>query len=118
MMDKTPKIIPADSSYQFRAGMIVEMLTRPEWGPGKVVHVNGDKLHVFFRDQEEKAAKMFRTSAPSLSICPAQSDPILDNLPPLKEADGRWELPKSRISLAQAEGKFLNHFPLGFVDPK
>jgi hypothetical protein len=102
----------------FQAGVIVDMSTRPEWGPGKIVHVSGDNLHIVFRDLDEKVAKMFRAGAPAISIAAAQNDSILDNLPPLSEKDGRWELPRTRLPLASAKRKFLHFFPMGFLDPK
>lgn len=101
-----------------RAGVIVNMLSRPEWGPGKIVHVSGDNLHIIFRDLDEKEAKMFKCGAPMISTADAQTDAVLDNLPPLTERDGRWELPRTRLSLASAKRKFLHFFPLGFGDPK
>jgi hypothetical protein len=92
-------------------GMIAEMTTKPEWGPGKIVHISGDHLHIIFRDLEESLARVFLTGAPALRVAAVQSDPILDNLPPLVEENGHWHLPASRISFASAEQKFLHHFP-------
>ena len=40
-------------------GMIVEHpVMYEEWGPGKVVAVNGEKAHILFRDISEPAAKI------------------------------------------------------------
>lgn len=100
------------------AGALVNMLSKPEWGPGKIVHVNGDTLHIIFRDLDDKTAKMFRSGAPMISRADTQTDAVLDNLPPLAEKNGRWELPRAPLSFATAKQKFLHFFPLGFGDPK
>lgn len=101
---------------EYREGVIVEAVSKPEWGPGKIVHINGDHLHVFFRDIEGKEAKVFRLDAPALSMAALQSDPMLDNLPPFFEKDGHWQLQFLRIPFVIAERTFLRHFPLGFSD--
>jgi hypothetical protein len=102
----------------YNVGSIVEVTTSPEWGPGKIVHVSGETLHIIFRDLEEEMARKFRPGAPSLRIAAQQSDPILDNLPPLEEKDGRWMLPKRRYSFETLKRQFLHMFPAGFADPK
>ena len=101
----------------FHAGMIVELSAKPEWGPGKIGHIDGDKLHIIFRDREDETAKVFLMGAPALREAALQSDPILDNLPPLKQTGNRWHLPRSRMSFEGAKRKFLRHFPRGFSDP-
>ena len=103
---------------EFREGAIVEIGTRPEWGPGKIVRATGEHLHIVFRDLPDRTAKVFTAGAPALLLAGLQSDPILDNLPPLFEKDGRWHLPSSRVAFAQAERTFLRHFPGGFSDPR
>ena len=112
------KEAPTAPVQAFAAGVLVNMLSKPEWGPGKVVHVNGDNLHIVFRDVEEKTAKIFKSGAPLIGKADTQTDAVLDNLPPLIEKDGRWELPRTRLSLGAAKRKFLHFFPQGFVDPK
>ena len=100
----------------FTKGMLVENLARPEWGPGKIVHVSGGSLHVIFRDLEENMARIFHADAPALRIAQHQSDPTLDNLPPLIVKDGRWVLPTNRLTLQSAIQRFLHEFPAGFAD--
>ena len=39
--------------------MIVEMHRKPEWVPGKILHIDGDKLHIIFRDREDERAGVF-----------------------------------------------------------
>jgi hypothetical protein len=82
------------------------------------VHKTGDNhLHIVFRDSGEKVARIFVANAPALRIADIQSDPTLDNLPPLTEKDGRWYLTATHLSLASAKSKFRHHFPAGFSDP-
>ena len=102
---------------KFVEGMIVENSGAPAWGPGKVVHVSGDNLHIILRDLEEDMARIFRANASVLAPARQQSDPILDNLPPLMEKTGRWMLPAKRLTLESVKRRFLHEFPAGFADP-
>jgi hypothetical protein len=102
----------------FIKGMLVENAGAPKWGPGKIVHVSGENLHIIFRDLEEDMARIFRADAHALHVAKQQSDPVLDNLPPLDEKAGRWVLPAKRLSLESAKRRFLHQFPAGFADPK
>jgi hypothetical protein len=101
----------------FQVGMIVEHPIKPEWGPGKVVAVHGDKVHIVFRDLPDREAKIIQTNIVSLIESTNQNDPILDNLPPLSEEKGKYVLPRKRITVTQAIDMFLKYFPLGFEDP-
>ncbi len=102
---------------ELRAGMLVRNVGALGWGPGKIVHIVGDKVHIVFRDLEEEMAKQFQVDSPALCVAEVQSDPILDNLPPLLEKAGRWTLPRKRLTLESLKQKFLNKFPAGFSDP-
>lgn len=102
---------------KFVNGMIVENVGAPSWGPGKIVHVSGDNLHIIFRDLEEDMARVFQAEAPALRVTKEQSDAVLDNLPPLIEKTGRWVLPAKRLTLESAKRRFLHEFPAGFADP-
>ena len=101
----------------FQVGMIVEHPTKHEWGPGKVVAVHGDKVHIVFRDVPGREAKIIGTKFVSLLKSENQNDPILNNLPPLSEEQGKYVLPRQRITVPQAIESFLKHFPQGFEDP-
>src|SRR4051812_5082297 len=101
----------------FVKGMLVENSGAKKWGPGKVVHISGDNLHIIFRDLQEDRAKIFQSSSPALRAAKQQSDPILDNLPPLKEKAGHWVLPTRRLTLDSVVRRFLHEFPSGFTDP-
>jgi hypothetical protein len=103
---------------QYKEGTLVENEGAPQWGPGKIVHIAGDNLYIFFRDIEGKEAKKFKADSPALRITASQSDPILDNLPPLVEKGGGWVVPGKRLTLMSSKGKFLHWFPGGFADSK
>ena len=102
----------------YKAGALVENTGRPDWGPGKIVHIVGDNLYVLFRDLEESKAKKLKANTPALRLATSQSDPILDNLPPLAEKNGDWVLPEKRRTLESLKGRFLHEFPGGFADSK
>jgi hypothetical protein len=103
---------------QYKEGTLVENKGAPQWGPGKIVHIAGDHLHILFRDIEGNVAKKLRADTPALRLAAAQSDPILDNLPPLVEKGGSWIVPGRNLTLESARQKFLHWFPAGFTDPK
>jgi hypothetical protein len=103
---------------QYKEGTLVENTGAPQWGPGKIVHIAGDHLHILFRDIEGNVAKTVKANSPALRIAVSQSDPILDNLPPLVEKDGCWVIPGKSLSLQSLQRRFLHEFPAGFADPK
>ncbi len=100
----------------YREGMLVENTACPKWGPGKIVHISGNKMYVIFRDLEEESARVFPIDSPVLRLASVQSDPILDNLPPLIEKKGQWVLPAKRYTLESLRRIFLHEFPAGFSD--
>lgn len=105
------------SESNLAVGDIVLHPRRPGWGPGKVVRVDPDAVHAIWRDRPEAVAAKIMTSAVTLERYQGGSDPILDNLPPLVEKDGKLTLGKERITFQQAVDRFLAVFPGGFYDP-
>ena len=103
---------------QYKEGTLVENKGAPQRGPGKIVHIAGDHMHILFRDIEGNAAKKLRADTPALRLAALQSDPILDNLPPLVEKNGDWVVPGKSRTLASIKRRFLHEFPAGFADPK
>ena len=101
---------------ELTSGLLVVNPLKPEWGPGKVVHVRGGTAFVFFRDYvEHRKAVKFKVDR--LHLASDQTDPILDNLPPFVEKDGDFLLPSDRITFDMAVAKFLEVYPGGFYDP-
>ncbi len=100
-----------------KVGTIVIHPTREDWGPGKVVKAEAGRVHVVWRDLPDREAKRIVTSVIRLQKAPEQSDPVLDNLPPLVEEEGKLFLPKERVTFQQAISAFHAKYPQGFSDP-
>ena len=77
---------------------MVEHPQRPEWGPGRVVAVSDERLHVFFRDALETKAKVILTNLVTLKVCESQEDAALDAMPAAKFDGQDWVLPKTKPS--------------------
>jgi len=103
------------TSNALEVGTLVIQRKKPEWGPGKVVKLDGQRAFVVWRDLPDREARLMVTSV--LQLAEDQSDPILNNLPPLIEVDGKMLLPKNRVTFEQAVASFLARFPQGFEDP-
>jgi hypothetical protein len=82
----------------YTVGELVEHPQRPQWGPGRVVAVTEDRLHVFFRDALEPKAKVILTNLVTLKVCETQADEALDGLPAAKFDGQDWVLPKAKAS--------------------
>jgi len=101
----------------YEVGMLVCHPKKPDWGPGKVVKVEADRIDVVWRDVPGREAKKIYLTVVPLPPASEQNDPVLDNLPPLAEENGKLVLPRERVTFEQAKDLFLKHFPLGFEDP-
>ena len=68
---------PAD----YREGLIVDHPKMPDWGPGRILAVNGTKVTVYFRDlpgdQAKDAIRVIETRYVELGQAASQSDPFL-----------------------------------------
>ena len=100
-------------------GALVEHVSKPDWGIGKVVAVEEDTVHVFFVDRPGEEAVAIRDSEDSPRLRPAstQFHALLDNTPPFVKVGARYRLKTSRLTFEQALQQFLGRFPRGFVDP-
>ena len=88
-----------------------------EWGPGRVMQLEGAKAVVCFRDA--------RTEAPgdglktmvlrALEAAPLQSDAWLDNLPPFK--NGKFQVAQPRVTFDEGVAELGRLFAQGFGDP-
>lgn len=100
---------------RYEVGMIVTHPNRPEWGPGRVLAVQGDAVTVYFRDlpitTAVDATKTIRVRVVHLVPADSQHDPWLDAIPPLR--DGVLQLPKPHATPGQAMKAFLEHFEEG-----
>jgi len=89
----------------YTVGELVEHPQRPQWGPGRVVAISEDRLHVFFRDALETKAKVILTNLVTLKVCDTQADEALDGLPAAKFDGQDWILPKTKASKRDAAKK-------------
>ena len=80
---------------RYKVGMLIDHPKRPQWGPGKVVAVADDRIHVYFRDDLEIKAKTILTAIVSPGIAEAQNDAVLDLLPAAAHNGVDWMLPKN-----------------------
>ena len=105
----------------YEVGMLVdhpntEILLK--WGPGKIIDIQGKKLHIVFKNLSTKKATIIMPDKVDLIIREDQTDDILDNLPPLKMINDEWCFDKKRVLLGDAINSFKKYFPLGFEDAK
>ncbi len=89
----------------YKVGMLVEHPIRPQWGPGKVIAVSDDRVHVYFRDALEKKAKSLMREHVALKVADTQTDAVLDILPEATQEDGNWMLPKNYEKLMAKAAK-------------
>ena len=80
---------------KYLVGMLVQHPNRPQWGPGKIVGIEGDRVYVYFRDALEPVAKRIMVSVVPLQPCPQQSDVVLDALPGPAKVGDDWTMPTS-----------------------
>ena len=88
-----------------------------EWGPGRVMQLEGAKAVVCFRDARADApGDGLKTMVlRALEASPMQSDAWLDNLPPFK--NGKFQVAQPRVTFDEGTAELIRHFPLGFGDP-
>jgi len=80
----------------FNVGDLIEHPRRPEWGPGRIVAQEENRLYVVFRDDLGTKAKVLLADLAAVRMCEVQQDAVLDELPPAK-FDGRdWVLPRAK----------------------
>lgn len=110
-----------DLQQSYSEGLLVQHPRMPDWGPGKVLAVEGTKLTVYFRDlpgkHPEDAVKKMDVGRVPLEFAEVQSDPFLDNLPSFR--DGKFDKPpRTRLTLKEGIALFHHRYPLYFDDPQ
>ena len=100
-------------------GTLVEHPGCPEWGPGRVLAVQGSVVTVYFRDAVEARAgdslKRVDSTRVSLLRAAGQVDGWLSGV--WLTPDGRAAWTQPRLSVPEALDAFLQRFPGGFRDP-
>ena len=103
-----------------REGMIVEHPKRSEWGPGRILALEGDKATIYFRDLPEgkpgEAIRKIDTRYIDLVAAATQNDPRLDNLPPYKA--GGFAGKRPRLTFQESVELFHRLYPRYFEDDK
>jgi hypothetical protein len=87
----------------YSVGQLVEHPQRPQWGPGRIVAKEGEKLFVFFRDSMEDKAKAILTDLVPLRVCETQTDDVLNNLAEPKFDGQHWVLTKPKAKRPSAK---------------
>lgn len=103
----------------FSVGMLV---SHPALGMGRIVGIQGDRIHVYFHGQSKRWATKLTLDAAKklLKVPPDQSHEWLDHLPPFEwnPREGAFGMECERLTHEQAVATFRHHFPEGFDDPK
>lgn len=88
-----------------------------DWGPGRVMQLEGAKAVVCFRDaRADVPGDGLKTMVlRALEASPVQSDAWLDNLPPFK--NGKFQVAQPRVTFDEGRAALVKQFPLGFLDP-
>jgi hypothetical protein len=104
-----------------KVGEVVVHSHCPSWGPGKVLLVDGQKVHVYFRDALEEqrggAIKLLDLRSAALVPYDGPPDPWLERLPSLVRNGRIHSLPRPRLTFVQAVEMFHAMYPGGFADP-
>lgn len=100
---------------------IVVLKGKPEWGPGRILVIQGTRCTIYFRDlpgdTPEGAMRTIDTTYGKLEPWPTGSDAMLDNLPPYRH--GRFvRPPRARATIPAAIHRFEREYPLRFEDPR
>jgi hypothetical protein len=102
----------------YRIGDTVRNPKALEWGRGKVVAIDGSKVHAFFEHVGGRAAKAVDTRFAVLERLAGERVPLLDALPPITKAGSAYSLPAERVTLRTLVERFLTKFPGAFAGPK
>lgn len=99
----------------YSEGMIVRHPGMPDWGPGMIRAVDGDRVIVHFRDSSEPVRKI-STSYVDLEVLEGYLDSLLENLP--KWAGKEEELKARHVPIEHGIAWFLDKYPGGFSGPR
>lgn len=96
-----------------RVGLIVRHTTMPEWGLGKIVRVEDDWLHVYFRDcpgNLKEAVRKISREVALLTVADRQADGWLDHLPPAVMDGHIVATDSARLTERQAVDVFVGRY--------
>lgn len=98
----------------FNVGMLVN---HPALGMGRIVGIQGDRIHIYFHGQSKRWATKLTLDAGKklLKVPQNQSHEWLDHLPPFEwnPREGAFGMECERLTHDQALATFLHYFPEG-----
>jgi hypothetical protein len=98
-----------------RSGDIIINEKAPSWGRGKVVAVDGTKLHVVFEHEGGRAAKVVDLRFAAVRVLKDESVPLLDALPPMKKEGATHVFGRERVTVPTLVERFIRMFPGAFA---
>jgi hypothetical protein len=90
-----------------------QVVRHPKWGLGKILKVAGDKVTVFFKDEDQNP-KTIATGTVALQVVDGEVDPWLANLDLQFAESGAV---RQYLTHTAAVERFLQIFPQGFGQP-
>lgn len=106
------QINPTDS------GRLVELPIKTEWGPGKIMKIEGGYAYIHFRDCGDRMLKKYLVDDNPLKWSELRSDPLLEGVGLMTEKKVRKATRSSRhLSFGEALNLFLARYPGRFEDP-
>jgi hypothetical protein len=98
---------------ELQPGLFVSHPAKPDWGLGKVIHVDDGRAYVYFKDvpgspKDAVKALNLEFARSLLSRADVQSDPVLDNLPPMVHAGKVVAPERIRLTEQQAVHAFVS----------
>ncbi len=68
------------SENEYKVGMIIKSPEKPEFGPGKVIRINGNSIWIYFRNDNSKYARQYSKNVARLNRYKKKSDQFLNSL--------------------------------------
>ena len=95
-------------------GVLVRHPTKPDWGLGKVLAMQGNNVTIYFKD-DATDHRTFLVDKIKLNVAEDQSDPMLDKLPPFVK--GAFVTKTKKVTIQEGIEAFKKQLPGCFADP-
>jgi len=95
-------------------GVLVRHPTKPDWGLGKVLAMQGNNVTIYFKD-DATDHRTFLIDKIKLNVADDQSDPMLDKLPPFVK--GAFVTKTKKVTIQEGIEAFKKQLPGCFADP-
>lgn len=101
-------------------GKLVVLSLKPDWGPGKIMKVDGKYVYVRFKNKPDLELVKYAVMENPLSLAENQTDPVLARIRmgARPRPDRKKEPRVAAISFEQARELFLEKYPGKFDDPQ